>query len=98
MAKKVIISPRAERDLEKITDYLLEKWDSKVVDDFIKRYLECFDILSKNPELYPIARKGKQIRRCVVTKHNVAYFKELGDRITILTVFDTRQNPKKLKI
>ena len=63
MAKKVIVSPRAERDLEKITGYLFENWGSKVVDDFIKRYLECFDILSKNPELYPIARKGKQVKR-----------------------------------
>ena len=48
----------------------------------------------KKPEA--ISRRGKQVRRCVLTKHNIIYFKEFPDRITILTVFDTRQNPKKL--
>jgi plasmid stabilization system protein ParE len=96
MAKTVRISRRAARDIEKITDYLFEKWDSKVVDNFVKRYEECFDLLANNPGLYPIARSDKQIRRCVLTKHNVVYFREFPNKITILTIFDTRQNPKKL--
>lgn len=96
MAKKVIVSPRAAKDLEKITGYLFENWNSKVVEGFINRYEECLDFISEKPEFYPIARKDKQIRRCVMTKHNIIYFKELSDRIAILTVFDTRQNPKKL--
>lgn len=98
MAKEVRISRRAARDIEKITDYLFEKWDSKVVDDFVKRYEECFDILSKNPELYPFSNDNKKVRRCILTKHNLIYFREFPNKITILTVFDARQNPKKLKI
>jgi plasmid stabilization system protein ParE len=96
MTKKVIVSPRATKDLEKITEYLVENWDLKVVDDFLKRYKECLDLIVKNPELYAVTRRDKKIRSCVLTKHNMIYFKEFPDRITILTVFDTRQNPKKL--
>ena len=96
MAKTVRISRRAARDVEKITDYLFEKWGSKVVDDFVKRYNECFDLLANNPELYHIVQSDKQIRRCILTQHNVVYFRAFSNKITILTVFDTRQNPKKL--
>lgn len=96
MTKKVKVSRRAARDIERITDYLLSEWDLKVVNDFIIRYHECFDLIAKNPELYPFAGKGKQVRRCVLTKHSIIYFKEFSNKISILTVFDTRQNPKKL--
>jgi len=96
MGKEVRISRRAARDLEKITDYLFKNWNANVVADFISRYEECLDLLTKNPEQYPIARKNTNVRRCVLTKHNVAYFREFPHKITILTIFDTRQNPEKL--
>ena len=96
MAKKVIVSPRAERNIEKIAEYLFENWSAKLVEEFIERYEECFDLISKKPQLYPIVRNAKQVRRCIMTKHNLIYFKEFPDRITIITIFDTRQNPKKL--
>lgn len=47
--------------------------------------------------MYPLIHKRLKIRKCVVSKHNSIYYREKKDFIEIVNVFDTRQNPNKLK-
>ncbi len=94
MAKEVILTPVAVKDFQNIIDYLNYKWGIAVVNNFIDRFEEVS--LSENPEIFPTIDRIKQIRKCVVTKHNTLYFKEYADVIRILTIFDTRQDPEKL--
>jgi plasmid stabilization system protein ParE len=96
MIKEVILTPIAERDYELVLDYLFNKFGILVMDDFIKRLEKVCQLISQDPEIYPYLDKAKQIRKCVVTKHNVIYFKEYDTTIRIITIFDTRQNPNKL--
>ena len=76
MAKEVVLSELASEDYEQIVDYLVSDWSIEIAIDFIDRLNKVRVILAERPELYPFENKIKSVRRCVVTKHNVLYFKE----------------------
>lgn len=97
MKRKVVIAKTAERRLEDIFDYLVKKWSKKVKDEFIQKLDKNIEIISIQPEIFPESNKRKGLRRCVVTKHVTIFYKFNLKRIDVVTVFDTRQNSKKLK-
>jgi plasmid stabilization system protein ParE len=98
MAKEVILTPRAIANYEKILEYLMYHWGLKVTNDFIDRLNESINMVAQYPERFPFENKIKPVQRCIVTKHNILYFKETPENIRVLTIFDTRQDPEKLSI
>ncbi|SHN19204.1 type II toxin-antitoxin system RelE/ParE family toxin [Mucilaginibacter sp. OK098] len=96
MAKEVILTPIAQINYEDIIEYLLNNWGLRVTNNFIDRFEKISELLVENPEIFPFINKAQQIQKCVLTKHNIIYFKNTRVAIKILTVFDTRQNPDKL--
>jgi len=96
VAKEIFLTEVAESNYEAITDYIFEKFGPIITNNFIERFWEVCLLISETPEIYPLANKAKQIRKCVVSKHNTIYFKEYNDVIRILVVFDNRQDPEKL--
>jgi len=97
MAKEVILTPIALSDFDSVVEYLTYKWGLNVTNDFIERFDKVSLILSEDPSRFPFFDITKQIQKCLLTKHNVLLFQEKDQVITILTVFDTRQDPKKLR-
>jgi len=85
------------RDLISILDYLKVRWESKVVSDFIKITEVVIDQIAANPNQFPLINKKKQIRKCVITKHNSLYYRHRKERIDILRIYDNRHDPHKLK-
>ena len=97
MGRQIVIMPKAEIELEKITDYIVAEFGSNVKQRFITRFREVRNIISETPEIYPITNSKRRIRKCVLSKKCNVYFRVYRNRIEILSVFDTRQNPDKLK-
>jgi plasmid stabilization system protein ParE len=97
MNRKVIISKTAEKKLEKLFEYLIENWSLKVKKDFVKKLDGKIDLLKTHPSGFPESIKVKGLRKCVITKQTTLYYKFDSKRINIITIFDTRQNPEKLK-
>ncbi len=98
MKYKVSISEHAITNLEKIFEYLVQNWSDKVNDNFKKILQSKINSLSENPYMYPESSIKSGIRKCVVTKHNILYYRILSDEIEVITVHDSRQNPKSLKL
>uniref|UniRef100_UPI00404AC61D type II toxin-antitoxin system RelE/ParE family toxin n=1 Tax=Flavobacterium sp. TaxID=239 RepID=UPI00404AC61D len=96
MKRKVVISKTAERKLAQLFDYLLEHWSEKVKTEFIKKLDRNIEIIRAQPEIFPESKKGKLLRKCVVTTQTTIYYRFNSAQIDIVTIFDTRQNPKKL--
>ena len=96
MSRKVVISKTAERKLEKLFDYLIKEWSIKVKKDFVKKLDSSIEIIKNQPEIFPESKKGKSLRKCVVTKQTTIYYRYNSKRINIVTLFDTRQDPNKL--
>lgn len=96
MSRKVVLSTTAQKKLERLLVYLLEKWTVKVKNEFVEKLDECIDIIKQQPEAFPESTKRKGLRRCVVTKQTTLYYRFNSKRINVVTLFDTRQKPKRL--
>jgi len=96
---KVFLSELAEKKLLKLNDFLLENWSLKVRNDFINKLTSKINQIAEQPESCPQSSEFKGLFKCVVTKQTTFFYRINFDRkeIEIITVFDTRQNPKKLE-
>ena len=72
-----------------------------MVTKFKNKFIEKLDtriaIIEKQPEIFPESKKNKGLRKCVITKQTTLFYRFNTKQIYIVTVFDTRQHPKKLK-
>jgi plasmid stabilization system protein ParE len=93
---KLLWSDKALEDLQNIINYLIEKWSQKEVRNFARRLDKRLEIITINPRLFPKTSRRKSVRRSVLTKHTVIYYEINENLITIVTLFDPRQSPKKL--
>jgi plasmid stabilization system protein ParE len=96
MAKEVILTPIAESDYDHVIDYLTFYWGITVVNNFVNRFEKVLLVLSEDAGRFPFVDKAKNMQKCMLTKHNILYFIETDQTVKIVTVFDTRQDPKKL--
>ena len=97
MSRTVIISKTAEKKLEKLFEFLVENWSLKVKYDFIKKLDKNINLIKSNPESFPQSEKKVGLHKCVITKQTTLFYRHDSKKITIVTIFDTRQNPNKLK-
>jgi len=95
---KVIISERAEQNLDNIVQYLETSWSLRVRDKFLELLKKKIEQITRTPHMYEASSKKKTIRRCVVSKQTSLYYRSKKEEIEIVTIQDTRQNPRKLKL
>ena len=96
---KVFLSELAESKLLKLSQYLLEEWNVKTRDKFISKLSDKIKQISNQPDSCPKSSEFKNLYKCVVTKQTTFFYRIIAERkeIEIITIFDTRQNPNKLK-
>jgi len=97
MAKKISWTPRALLDRLEILEYWSNRNKSKV---YSKKLYELFasniKLVAKNPELGKTT-EFPSVRVIIVTNYLIYY--NIGDNdIEILTIWDTRRDPKKFKL
>ena len=95
---KLLWSDRALADLQTIIDYLTENWTPKEIQNLARRLDKRLNLIAINPGLFPKTTKRKNVRRSVLTKQTVIYYEAKENIINIVTLFDPRQNPKKLRL
>ena len=98
MSYVVTISERAEKNLDKVFEYLSDNWSVKVKNDFKEKLYKEVNHLRQNPYIYQPSNIKKGVRRCFISKHNAMYYKVKGKEVEIITIHDTRSNPKFLKL
>lgn len=96
MNRKVIWSPASEHDFEMILEYLQNTWSKRVTANFINRVDDTLGLILEAPEIFPMVNVTLKIRKCVITKHNTLYYREINRNIEIVRLFDARQDPRKL--
>jgi plasmid stabilization system protein ParE len=96
MHKPIVWSPLSENDFANILEYLNKNWGVKVASNFINLTDHFINQISINPRQFPISYRRKKIRKCVMTKHNTLYYRDVKANIEILRIYDTRQDPNSL--
>jgi plasmid stabilization system protein ParE len=96
MPRLIVWSPLAESDFANILEYLNGNWDEKVTNHFINLTVEIIGQISNNPRQFPVIYKKEKIRKCVLTKHNTLFYRNIKSQVDILRIYDTRQDPVTL--
>ena len=97
MKRQVVLTQSAQTKLNKLLYYLEVNWSDKVKEKFIKRLDKAVDIIQERPEIFPRSNIKQGLHKCVVSKQTNLYYTFDNSKIYILTIFDNRQDPKKLK-
>ncbi|MCV9931547.1 type II toxin-antitoxin system RelE/ParE family toxin [Flavobacterium sp. LS1R47] len=95
--REVKFTLNAEKSFDSIVNYIEKKWSLKEKISFLKKFNKSVSVIILNPESFPLTEKNKIVRKCVVTKQTTIFYVFTSKEITIVSVFDTRQNPNKIK-
>lgn len=95
--RKIILSKRASYRLKRLLEYLELEWSLKVKTDFIKKLDKSLKRVQKFPDSCPKTDSIKGLHMLVVTKQTSLFYRFDSEAITIVTIFDNRMNPDKLK-
>lgn len=98
MAFKINWEPEAQENFKRIVEYLQSEWSEKSAENFIKNVTVKLNLLSDYPYIGTSKGKNKKIRKIILTQQNTLYYQVSFRQIFILRIFDTRQNPRKLKL
>ncbi len=93
---KIQWSDRAVSDFKNIIAYLNNNWSDKEVRSFVGKLDKRLNLIAINPRLFPRTKMKANIRRSVLTKQTVIYYKYTVDAVQIIALFDTRQDPGKI--
>ena len=87
----------ATKNLEDIVVYIEANWSSKELKKLFRKFEKQLIIISNFPEAFPHSLKKKKIHRCVFTNHLTIYYTIENEFIVLLSIFDTRQQPSKIR-
>lgn len=96
-SKKIVISPQAKEDVSAILHYLSKNWNQKTIEEFLEKLETFYYIVSVHPQIFGYYNKHKGIRKYALTKQNIVFYRIKKGMVEVITVFDSRQNPAKLK-
>jgi plasmid stabilization system protein ParE len=92
---KVIWSAKAEEAIEEIKFYLIDNWSDKVANNFIKEVDEKIQLLKMFPEIGRVSEPDATVRKVLITKHLMLYYRIKKNKLEILGFFDQHQHPDK---
>ena len=76
MVKPVILTLTAKADLENISEWLAEKWNLQILDNFLDLYQAKILVIAEHPSRYPIIHQASKLRKAVLTKHNIILYRK----------------------
>ena len=97
MKYSIIWSPEAKKSFENNSIYLQETWSNKEVRSFIDRVEHIVNLISKHPKIFTYLPE-QDAYRCVVVNHISLFFRLRNHQAELLTFWDNRMDPEKLKI
>ena len=97
MAYKIVRSKKFLKNVLAIAGYIEKEWGLKAAINFQSILDEKIASLSFHPKIGATTSKGKNIRKLTITKHNKIYYRIRGKTITILILFESKQNPNRNK-
>jgi plasmid stabilization system protein ParE len=95
--RKIIFSRRSKLQLEELVEYLEYKFSSVTKEKFISKLDSSVSLIQKDPKIFPKSEAKKDVRKCVISKQTTLYYNFNNQEIRLLSLFDTRQNPTKIK-
>lgn len=98
MSYEIIVTEEAESSFNLNMNYLLQEWDDKTIEQFLERVDHVINEIRKNPFTFSLYEYRSNIRRSVINKRIILYYRVIEDtKIELLAFRNTRNNPENLK-
>jgi plasmid stabilization system protein ParE len=94
---KLIWSNEALENLKGIIEYLQKNWTTREIKKFARLLDKNLNIIKDNPEIFPKSDQSENFRRAVISKQVSIFYKIESHVVHVISVFDNRQNPIRLK-
>ncbi|RUA31899.1 MAG: type II toxin-antitoxin system RelE/ParE family toxin [Bacteroidetes bacterium] len=92
---KIVWTVHALNELKVTFEYLENNWTDREISKLANEIDKILQLISNNPKLFPISNKT-QIRRAVLGKLNIIYYRELENKtVEIISFFATRRSPNR---
>jgi plasmid stabilization system protein ParE len=95
--RTIKLSRRASKKLDKLLECLETEWSLEVKSDFIKILDKSLKQIQKYPDSCQQTDFVKGLHILVVTKQTSIFYRFDSKTISVVTIFDNRMNPEKLK-
>ena len=95
--RRLVLSKRASKKLGKLLEYLELEWSVKVQQEFIKKLDNSLNHIRKYPKSCIKTDLVKGLHMLVVTKQTSVFYRFDSKTIYVVTIFDNRINPIKLR-
>ncbi len=100
MEMRIEWSELSEKQLKDILDYYSIEASPRIASNIINKIIDRVSILENSPLAGPteelLGEYPEEFRYLVESNYKIIYWRK-GNLITIASVFDCRQNPKKIK-
>ncbi|MGI4870015.1 MAG: type II toxin-antitoxin system RelE/ParE family toxin [Janthinobacterium lividum] len=94
----LIWQPQAEESFRNQVEWLEANRDRKAVTHFLQEVAQALTQLRDGLVSYRVIDVQRNIRSCPANKYMVLHHRPVAEGMELLTFFDTRQNPDKLKL
>lgn len=95
MAKRIVWSDQAQKNRKEILSYWKERNQSAIYSRRLNSlFLEATFLIAKFPKIGKLT--GHRDTRVKIVREYLMVYKEYDSRISIIAIWDTRQNPLKL--
>jgi len=96
MASVISWTPEAEFTFNNIIEYLNAEWSEKEVRNFVRKTINILELIAEYPNLFKASKK-KNIRIGLITKQISIIYRVKKNKIQLLSFWDNRQDPDKMK-
>ena len=96
MQREVVLTQVAEIQLNNTIEYIEISFGKSAKLKFTNKLENIVNIIKEYPKTFPISKYKNGVRRCVLSKQSTIYYKSSEEKITILAVFDNKQDPNKI--
>lgn len=93
---EVLWTNHALQELNETFEYLELNWTLKEIQKFAFKTQNKLDLISKNPFLFQKWQRNEEVRKAVIDKNNVLYFRIKDQTVQILSAFSTKKKPFKV--
>ncbi len=96
---KINWTPAALLTYFKVLDFIYRQWSIKEAENFVHLTEQTISKIAEYPYLFKASKRKKNVRKGFITEHNSLYYrvKPRKKEIEIISFWDNRQDPSKLK-
>ncbi len=94
---QIEITEKAEKDLEQIDEYVLNRWSNNVLMDFYNKFEKIIENIASGKIVYQI-HENTNYSKVLITKHNMLVYHKTENKITIIRIINNFQSEENRKV